>query len=127
MPTNHSLYKNKKKWDSASNEKKLCSYLNRSKNRIKSLSFKRMMEHYVLKEQIRSDSILLNDLRELHPEIFKEIIEIHDKKVGKSKKKEERMIDFIEKNTPSKNTGLYLKVEKLKEKLIKKIEGRKNG
>lgn len=118
------LYK-KDKWKDASNEQKLSSYLNREKNSKHWELYKENARKYALKNQIIHDSWIINNLREQYPEIYHKLVEDLEKVMGKSKKRKEVRIEYIEAHLPDENLYVGSMARKWLIKLREKKENQK--
>lgn len=118
-----SLYKRKKRWEEASKEDRLMSKLNRFRHKTRVENILQKMTIYSLKCQIRNDSWMLNRLHKDKPEMFDELLRLHDNEIGNSKNKDERRLEFFEKN----NLGKFqsTKIQKLIKILGERINDRK--
>lgn len=101
-------------------EDKLRSYLGREKLNRRWDNFKNRLTIFVLSEQMKHDSWIINRLRNNHPDIFKVILKEKEETIGKSIKRELIKAKFIdEMNKPidiTKRSPVLCRALKLKER-----------
>lgn len=120
MTSNHALWRNDDKFNAATSDQKIMSIIQRSKNALTLERFKSNCRSFILKNQIRHDSIIKDYIVKNYPDVIKDAIEHKRNTFGDSKKRPELELEFL-KSTAGKNQAIISFVRRRILELSRKI------